>query len=207
MRLLAFVAVFDALAVWILYPHLDVFSIGYLVISTGLAILQAVVNTQFSKSPDVQRLFYARDIDPVWDRCVPVLGLLELAVFYEYAHLRVVPQLLNPALQGAGLVLCLLGTGWLIWVDRFLIREFPAHYSRTAFMISGPYRFVRHPRYVGLLATRVSLPLIFGSVLAWVIACVWFVLIRRRARLEEQYMSEKFGSAYRHYAQHVVGIP
>jgi protein-S-isoprenylcysteine O-methyltransferase Ste14 len=206
MRLLGFVAVFDALAIWILYPRLDAFSMGYIVISTALAILQAVVDTSFSKRPELQRLFYARDIDSLWDRSVPILGILELGVFYEYAHFRFVPLLLNARLQATGLLLCLLGTGWLLWVDSYLIREFPAHHRRGAFMMSGPYRIVRHPRYVGLLATRLALPLIFGSVLGWAIACVWFVLIRRRAHLEERYMTNRFGSAYVDYAQRALGI-
>jgi protein-S-isoprenylcysteine O-methyltransferase Ste14 len=207
MRLLAFVMLFDAAAILILYPHLDVFSIGYLALSTGLAVLQAMVSRQFSKSPELQRLFYARDIDPIWDRSVPILGLAELGVFYEYAHLRVVPALVNAPLQTTGLVLCFLGTAWLLWVDKYLVREFPAHFRRTAPMISGPYRFLRHPRYVGLLATRVALPFVFGSLLGWAVACIWFVLIRRRAHLEERYMTEKFGRAYGDYASRALGIP
>ena len=199
-RLLGSVAVFDAIAVFILYPRLDVFSAGYLVISTGLAILQAVVSSQFSKSPDLQRLFYAKEIDPTWDRWVPILGILELGVFYEYAHLRLLPALLNLPLQTAGLAFCILGTSWLLWVDTYLLREFPAHYRRAAPMTSGPYRFFRHPRYVGLLATRVGLPLVFGSLVAWALASVWIVLIRRRAHLEERYLTKKFGRAYDDYA-------
>ena len=124
LRLRGFVAVFDAIAVFILYPRLDVFSVGYLVISTGLAVLQAVVSNQFCKSPELQRLFYAKDIDPSWHRWVPILGIFELGVFYEYAHLRLIPALLKIRLQTAGLALCALGTVWLLWVDTYLVREF-----------------------------------------------------------------------------------
>lgn len=205
--LLGFVALFDTAGIFILYPHLDTFSVGYLAISTALAVLQAEVSRKFSKSPELQRLFYAKDIDPLWDRCVPFLGLLELGVFYEYAHLRLLPALLNAPLQTSGLVVCFLGTGWLFWVDRYLIREFPAHYWRAAPMMSGPYRFVRHPRYVGLLATRLALPLVFGSLLAWAIACIWLILIRRRAHLEERFLIGKFGRAYVEYASRALGIP
>lgn len=206
-RLLGFVALFDTAAILILYPHLDVFSIGYLVISTALAGLQAAVSRQFSKWPELQYLFYAKEIDSLWDRCVPILGILELGVFYEYAHLRLVPALLNARLQVVGLILCLLGAGWLLWVDRYLVREFPAHYRRAAPMVCGPYRFLRHPRYIGLLATRLALPIVFGSMLGWAVACVWFALIRRRSHLEEHYMTEKFGRAYSEYASGALGIP
>ena len=205
-RLLGLVALFDLMAILILYPHLDLFSVGYLVISTGLAVLQAIVSKQFSTSGEVQRLFYAKEIDPIWDKCVPILGLLELPVFFEYAHLRFLPALLNMPLQTSGLILAVLGTGWLLWVDAYLVREFPIHYRRAAPMTSGPYRHVRHPRYIGLLATRLALPLIFGSVLGWGLAFAWFLLIRRRAHLEEQYMTNQFGRAYTDYARHAFGI-
>ena len=87
-RLPGFVAIFDVLAVIILYPRLDLFSCGYLVVSTLLAILQAAVNRRFSSSKEMERLFYSKDIDKLWDRIVPVLGLGEFAVFFEYSHWR-----------------------------------------------------------------------------------------------------------------------
>ncbi len=205
--LLGFILIFDVVAVLILYPHLDLFSFGYLLLSTSLAVLQTVVNERFSASEEIRRLFYAKDIDRVWDRCVPLLGLAELAVFFEYSHWHPVPQLLNFSTQTMGLVLCCLGTVCLIWVDYYLVDEFPSHHRSGAFMTSGPYRYVRHPRYVGLLATRLALPLLFGSVIACVLAVLWFVMVRRRAHLEERYLKGRFGPAYLQYAAHSVGIP
>ena len=180
---------------------------GYLALSTMLAVIQAVVSWHLSQSEEVKRLFYAKDIDRAWDRYVPLLGLAEFAVFFEYAHWRPLPQLVAFPIQIAGLMLCAAGTIWLLWVDSYLIHEFPSHYKRDLIMTSGPYRFVRHPRYSGLFATRLALPLIFGSVAGWIIALVWLILIRRRARLEERFLTGKFGRLYTEYATHVIGIP
>jgi len=206
-RLLLFVGIFDLLALLILNPHIDRFSGGYLAISTVLAIIQAVVSQRFATSEEIQRLFYAKDIDPSWDKWVALLGVSELAVFFEYSHWRPVPQLLLPGLQAIGLLLCFSGTVWLLWVDSYLVREFPSHHRRALPMTTGPYRYVRHPRYAGLLATRLGLPLVFGSIIGWVLAVAWFVLIRRRANLEERYLESKFGRIYSDYARHAVGIP
>ncbi len=206
-HLFRFVLIFDALAVLILYPHIGIFCCGYLVLSSALAVLQAVVNQRFSTSEEIRRLFYAKDIDRLWDRCVALLGLAEFAVFFEYSHWRPVPELLRPSTQITGLLLCIAGTIWLVWVDSYLVQEFPSHYRRNALMTSGPYRYVRHPRYVGLFATRLALPLLFGSVIAWVLAVAWFMFIRLRARLEEQYLSSKFGAVYTQYATHTMWIP
>ena len=206
-RLLGFVCLFDALAIIVLYPHLDLFSCGYLVCSTVLALLQAVVNERFSNSAELQRLFYAKDIDRVWDRCVALLGLTELAVFFEYSHWRPMPELLNRSEQILGLLLCIAGVIWLFWVDIYLMGQFPSHHRRGAPMTSGPYQRVRHPRYIGLLATRFALPLIFGGVIASMLAVLWFLLIRRRAHLEERYLRSRFGEAYTQYAARTIGIP
>lgn len=206
-KLLGFVIVFDAVAVLILYPRLDLFSGAYLLISTGLAVLQAIVNRRFVSSQEIWRLFYARDIDKVWDRWVPLLGLAELAVFFEYARWRPFPELINHPPQITGLLLCFVGTLWLVWVDVYLVREFPAHYRNGTLMTSGPYRLVRHPRYLGLLATRLALPLVFCSIVGCAISLAWAFFIWRRARLEERYLSVKFGEAYANYAVHTLGIP
>ncbi len=205
--LLGFVVLFDAIAILILYPHLDLFAGAYLFLSTALAILQVIVNGRFSSSDEIRRLFNAKDIDKAWDKWVALLGLAEFAIFFEYSHWRPVPELLHSSTQVAGLLLSLAGTLWLVWVDSYLIEQFPKHYRIGALMTSGPYRFVRHPRYLGLLATRLALPLIFGSVIACFVAAAWLVLIRRRARLEERYLRTRFGAAYTEYEVRTVAIP
>lgn len=155
-RLLGFVLIFDVLAVLILYPRLDTFSCGYLILSTALAVLQAIVNQRFSTSDEVQRLFYAKDIDRVWDRCVAVLGLAELAVFFEYSHWRAIPALLGFPTQMTGLLLCFAGTIWLVWVDFYLVHEFPSHYQRGALMTSGPYRVHPSPKVYWIARDTIS---------------------------------------------------
>lgn len=206
-RLLGFVLIFDAVAVLILYPHLDLFAGGYLALSTALAVLQATVHARLSASEEIHRLFYAKDIDKAWDKWTAPLGLAEFVVFFEYSRWRPMPELVNRSAQIAGLFLCLAGVIWLLWVDFYLIHEFPSHYRSGTLLTSGPYRVVRHPRYIGLLATRLALPLLFGSIIACALAISWFILIRRRAHLEEGYLSSRFGAVYREYARHAIGIP
>lgn len=205
--MLAFVALFDALAALTLYPHLDLFSIGYLAISTLLAVVQTLVSRRLSSSEEIRRFFYAKDIDKAWDIWVPILGVAEFAVFFEYAHWRPIPEVVNRFVQSSGLLLAIAGAVWLFWVDAYLVEQFPTHYKKASLMVSGPYRILRHPRYAGLLTTRLALPLIFGSLIACLIAIVWVLLIRRRTRLEEQYLTEKFGASYTEYASRTLGIP
>ena len=83
-----------------------------------------------------------------------------------------------------------LGRNWsgavAIKVDQQLVR-------------SGPYRFVRHPIYSGLLGMYAGLTLVSGEVHAlagMVLVCgaYW-----RKIRLEEDYLHRLFGAAYDEY--------
>jgi len=70
----------------------------------------------------------------------------------------------------------------------------------------GPYRWVRHPIYTGLLGAFVGTAVAIGqwrAVLAVVIVCV---ALWRKLRLEERWLSEKFGAAYARYREEVAAL-
>jgi protein-S-isoprenylcysteine O-methyltransferase Ste14 len=102
-----------------------------------------------------------------------------------------------------GLAVGLAGAALLIWASvllgRFLLHE-AAVREDHALVVSGPYRFVRHPVYMGYLA------LLFGSGLATLNLCLlllWPVSllgILIQAASEEQLLRARFGHDYEHYA-------
>ena len=61
----------------------------------------------------------------------------------------------------------------------------------------GPYRFVRHPNYVAIIAEMLALPLVHG---AWLTALVFSLgnawLLRVRIRAEEQALGEPWKHAF-----------
>ncbi|KLU21442.1 hypothetical protein EOS_35975 [Caballeronia mineralivorans PML1(12)] len=70
----------------------------------------------------------------------------------------------------------------------------------------GPYRFVRHPVYAGLIVSFVGSAIACGEwrgVLAVLLACgaLWFKL-----RREECWLEEQFGEAYRRYRNEVAAL-
>lgn len=199
LRFLLFVPIFDALALVALYPRIDWFSCGYLVFSTFLAIFQAAVYRHFSKSDEIRTIFYAQHLDKLWDKVVPVLGLLELVVFYDYGHNLIPFCFVRVPLQCVGLLILCFACLWLVWVDTYFLRNFEAHYRVGTFLADGPFRYVHHPRYAGLALTRLAMVLVFGNVFAVTLAALWLWLIRRRVRLEEAWLTTKFGSSYSAY--------
>lgn len=91
----------------------------------------------------------------------------------------------------------LLGRNWsgavAIKVDQALIR-------------SGPYNFVRHPIYSGMLGAYLGIAIISGEVhalLGLILACFAYW---RKIRIEEQYLSTVFGSAYMDYQADVSAL-
>lgn len=86
-----------------------------------------------------------------------------------------------------------LGTNWsgsvTIKADHQLIRR-------------GPYRFIRHPIYTGmltaLLATSVTQQLVSGLLGFFII----FFALYRKALREESFLSQEFGDAFAEHRQH-----
>ena len=67
---------------------------------------------------------------------------------------------------------------------------------------SGPYRFVRHPGYLGAVMSCVFGMCILGSLYAMLPIGVLLLLMLRRAKLEDRFLHEEL-EGYREYAQRV----
>jgi protein-S-isoprenylcysteine O-methyltransferase Ste14 len=64
---------------------------------------------------------------------------------------------------------------------------------------TGPYRFVRHPIYTGVLLALIGTAVARGDVQGFVADVLAGAAFWRKLRLEERWMQETFGDAYRQY--------
>ncbi len=184
------------------WSRLNLFSITALILSCLLGGQQLRLTSQLPDSQDVVREAFGVTFDPGMAKYVGLLALAELLVFIDYAHLHLVPILENRLLQGAGLLLYLLDICWLIWVDAHLANHFASVENARQVLTRGPYAYVRHPRYVGLIASRMAFALTFASALGWLMVVGWILVVNRRIRLEEPHLHELFGAPYDEYANH-----
>jgi len=106
----------------------------------------------------------------------------------------------------AGLVLIWLGVllrQWAVWtLGRFFTVVVRVSDGQTV-VDRGPYRWVRHPSYTGLLTTLLGLGAALGnwlSVLALVVLPTIGLVVR--IRVEERALLESLGEPYRAYAEH-----
>jgi protein-S-isoprenylcysteine O-methyltransferase Ste14 len=104
-------------------------------------------------------------------------------------------------LQVVGVILFLCGLGLAVWARIYLGRNWGmpmTEKDEPELVTSGPYRFIRHPIYSGLLLA------VLGTALAtniyWLIAlgllAIYFIY---SARVEEQQLTSSFPAAYPNY--------
>jgi protein-S-isoprenylcysteine O-methyltransferase Ste14 len=120
---------------------------------------------------------------------------------------RVLPAAaIQPAAAGAWLGLAFLWSGIVLrlWSFRTLGRyfTFTVQTSRDQPVIrAGPYRFVRHPGYTGLLLAIIGVSFFFGNWVSTVgLAIAATAGLVYRIRVEERALVQTLGDTYRDYA-------
>lgn len=107
----------------------------------------------------------------------------------------------DPRRAGAGLALLALGLGFAVWARVHIGRNWGtpmAQKDEPELVTSGPYRFVRHPIYSGILVAGIgtAVALSWLWLLAFALAGIYFVY---SARVEERYLTAEFPDEYPPY--------
>ena len=70
--------------------------------------------------------------------------------------------------------------------------------SKTQTLVStGPYKYLKHPLYLGLFFLTISVPLFFGNYLMVIVSSVMmFLILNHRMNIEEKLMTEAIGQTY-----------
>lgn len=122
-----------------------------------------------------------------------------LSQFWHYAY--GLSFFRNDAVRIGGAVLTALGIGFAVWARRHLGRNWsgrPTMKVDHELVTSGPYQFVRHPIYTGILTALVGTSLVNGPfLLVGVLAAV--AIFTWRIHKEEGYMMELFPDVYPAY--------
>ena len=122
-------------------------------------------------------------------------------------HARFVPR--APAIAALGLAFTVAGTAIAIWARFYLGGNWSGRVTIKEgheLVRSGPYRFVRHPIYTGMLLALAGVAVGIGEVHALVGVAVMAAAFRVKSRLEEKFMLEQFGEKYEHYQKEVKAL-
>jgi protein-S-isoprenylcysteine O-methyltransferase Ste14 len=160
---------------------------------TTLVALASPVNFSSGEREDVagRRLF-----------APTALGSLILFWLLPYLDRRDLGTLDGDAVRYAGLALLGVGGVLRIWPMFVLGRLFsglvaiqPGHRLVTA----GPYRFVRHPSFLGLMLGFLGWALLFRSGIGLVAVALGIPILHARIEAEEALLASHFGTAYDAY--------
>jgi protein-S-isoprenylcysteine O-methyltransferase Ste14 len=98
----------------------------------------------------------------------------------------------------AAIVLVVIGPAIALWGILYLGRSFGIFVEVRKVVIGGPYRWVRHPMYLGWICLCAGNALGFFSGAYFILVTIHILLLRYRARLEEAELSE-YSADYREY--------
>jgi len=115
-------------------------------------------------------------------------------------------QELSLTLQIISLIVALVGYALIIWAmtsNRFFSRIVRIQQERGHSVVSaGPYRFVRHPGYVGMSLFALATPLTLGSLWALIPGSLAAFVILLRTALEDKTLLEEL-EGYEEYSKQI----
>jgi protein-S-isoprenylcysteine O-methyltransferase Ste14 len=133
------------------------------------------------------------------------LGPLAIAAFLLAApalpfDLRFMPP--GPGADWAGVAIVAFGLGFSVWARVVLGGNWSATVTLKQdheMVRTGPYRYLRHPIYTGLLLALAGSALALGEWRGVLAVAIAAAALWRKLRLEERWLTEEFGSHYAEY--------
>jgi protein-S-isoprenylcysteine O-methyltransferase Ste14 len=103
-----------------------------------------------------------------------------------------------------GLVLFCLGFIGMHWAEASLEKQFSVYVTIQEdhkLVTDGLYRYLRHPRYLGIIVFTTGISLVFRSWLSLILVVVLTLILIWRIRSEEALMRQQFGTDWEAYSQ------
>ena len=115
----------------------------------------------------------------------------------------------TPAVEILGAIITFAGLAFTAWARTVLGRNWSAvvtirqdhHLIRT-----GPYKWVRHPIYSGLLLAMLGTAIYFGLLRGLAGTIIGLAAFWMKSSLEETFLTEKFGPEYVEYKKEVKAL-
>ncbi len=108
-----------------------------------------------------------------------------------------------------GVAVTLAGLAFSVWARVHLGRNWSGIVTlklEHELIRSGPYRLVRNPIYTGLLLAFIGTAIARDQWRGWLAVIIAFAALWRKLRLEERWLTEQFGDAYRSYREQVAAL-
>jgi protein-S-isoprenylcysteine O-methyltransferase Ste14 len=103
-----------------------------------------------------------------------------------------------------GLVLFAAGFLMVSWSENVLGKQFSIQVTiqeNHQLVTGGPYRLLRHPRYLGIIAFNAGIALVFHAWLGVILVAVLTLVLLWRIQDEEMLLHQEFGTEWDTYAR------
>jgi pimeloyl-ACP methyl ester carboxylesterase/protein-S-isoprenylcysteine O-methyltransferase Ste14 len=184
----------------------------FLIVRVLMILFNACVVIYLMKSPQAKVYHVERPIDVI----VPMLSTFFILAANMLAYLpgptnyRLLPASLDYQLSLLGLLLAIVGAGTSLLAIWHLGDSFSVFVQQRRIVESGPYRFFRHPIYLGHAIRMIGYWVMTTFTHHLVLTVVGIALLFYRARLEERRLQETNTTAYEKYRHttdsHAAGV-
>lgn len=143
---------------------------------------------------------------------LPIIVAIALMWPAEWLQRSVLGRHFLPETQAAaaiGLLLIVAGVWFACWARHILGGNWSSEVQLKEgheLIERGPYRYVRHPIYTGILLALLGTVVLEGEWRALLGLVIMFVSFWRKLRLEETWLSEHFGPGYADYMHRVKAL-
>lgn len=73
--------------------------------------------------------------------------------------------------------------------------------GKSELTANGLYKYVRHPRYTGMISAVAGACILAQTEFAWTVSAIWLACVLLSIFLEEREMRHRFGAAYEDYSR------
>lgn len=116
-------------------------------------------------------------------------------------------QIINSPYKYIGILLFGIGFWLNMWADGLFKRKnttVKPFEKSSALILEGPFRFSRHPMYLGMVIALLGVAIILGSLITFLVPIAFFVSMQIVfIRHEEKALEQTFGQEYLDYKNRV----
>jgi protein-S-isoprenylcysteine O-methyltransferase Ste14 len=158
----------------------------------------------FTSKRSVQRQSYG---SRVLQSSLMLIGVIFIFNFLGSFHrgwleIRLTPQTQTWVLLGA--ILAVAGMLFCFWARAILGKNWSGTVTIKRdheLILRGPYAFVRHPIYTGLLISLLGSAIVYGYLRCFLGVLICGVGLWMKLQIEERFMIQQFGEQYARYRQ------